>query len=38
MDTYVVPPALGNQAGILGAFALAQALQGLREPLTLTGY
>jgi len=33
MDAYVVPPALGNQAGILGAFALAQ---GLHEPLTLT--
>jgi fructokinase len=30
MDTFIVPPALGNQAGILGAFALAQAL--IEEP------
>lgn len=28
VDTYIVPPALGNQAGVLGAFALAaQAVQ-----------
>lgn len=24
IDSYIVPPALGNQAGVLGAFALAQ--------------
>jgi fructokinase len=24
MDQYIVPPALGNQAGVLGAIALAQ--------------
>jgi len=24
IDSYIVPPALGNQAGVLGAIALAQ--------------
>lgn len=28
IDTYIVPPELGNQAGVLGAFALAQMALG----------
>lgn len=28
IDTYIVPPRLGNQAGVLGAFALAQMALG----------
>jgi fructokinase len=28
MDTYIVPPGLGNQAGVIGAIALAQTVVG----------
>ena len=28
IDTFIVPPLLGNQAGVLGAIALAQAVVG----------
>ena len=27
IDTYIVPPGLGNQSGVLGALALAQRAQ-----------
>lgn len=32
LDTYIVPPALGNRSGVLGALALAQALTAGRPP------
>jgi fructokinase len=27
IDTYIVPPGLGNQSGVLGALALAQLIE-----------
>ena len=29
IDTYIVPPSLGNRAGVLGAIALAMKARGL---------